>query len=281
MVKKLYIFLLFSIIPLSTYTMLLEEIDQAEERQDQLDYELCKAVFEKNIADIEKALQEGANPNTISPVNWPILSHAADFNAIDMAKILLTAGADVNKLNPDATTILSKAVGIDNVSLVTLFIQAGANVNAQVKYPWDDNENLRNKYTKTALMRAVCRGNLYAHAKFRYESTQIDAMVQHYYRDRIKIGIEDNIVIIKELLKAGADLDCTDYDDKTAFDYAKGNDAIEKLLRKEQLRRTRSQRMHWFCMGKKCPESIIFKLPKEIMQLIHKQLKSIEEAEIS
>lgn len=76
--------------------------------------------------DVERLLQEGANPNGYK---FTPLATAIVTGQPEMVEVLLRTGADINGYNSNYGELFKAAIKTDNDVIVRLFIQYGANIN--------------------------------------------------------------------------------------------------------------------------------------------------------
>lgn len=87
-------------------------------------------------AKIAELLRQGANPNAVSPEDWPAISLAAmraDDKGFTIVKMLVEAGADLNVRDANDETPLMNAISINNVDMVKYMIERGADFRATNK----------------------------------------------------------------------------------------------------------------------------------------------------
>lgn len=90
---------------------------------------LLWAVHENNVAEVQRLLAAGANPNAKNDYGLTPLAEAAVVNNTAIIKALLDAGAEPNALHFDGQTALMVIARSTNVDAAKLLIAKGANVN--------------------------------------------------------------------------------------------------------------------------------------------------------
>jgi ankyrin repeat protein len=90
---------------------------------------LFAAIRQGSVAETDRLLKAGANPNVVDADGTPALMGATLFGGADLVKLLLDRGADPNRSGVGGTTALMWAV--PNVEKVRLLVSHGANVNAR------------------------------------------------------------------------------------------------------------------------------------------------------
>ncbi|MBP7854490.1 ankyrin repeat domain-containing protein [Candidatus Babeliales bacterium] len=93
--------------------------------------DLFAAVYSKNIKEVQKAIDEGADVKALDNRQYTPLHWAAKNNALDIAALLIKSGADVNALDNRQYTPLHFAVSANALDVAKLLIDNEANVNAQ------------------------------------------------------------------------------------------------------------------------------------------------------
>jgi ankyrin len=89
------------------------------------------AVYNNDVALVERLLAAGANPNARNDYNSTPLVEAAVVGNPEVIRKLLKAGADVESPNADGQTALMVIARSNNVEAAKLLLKAGANVNAR------------------------------------------------------------------------------------------------------------------------------------------------------
>jgi ankyrin repeat protein len=105
------------------------------------------AVHHDDVAQVQKLLKEGANPNATNDYGATPLSEAAVTGNPAVLSALIKAGAEVNGVNPAGQTALMVLARTSNVAAVRVLLKAGARINA--------TEAVRGQ---TALMWAAAQG---------------------------------------------------------------------------------------------------------------------------
>jgi ankyrin repeat protein len=90
---------------------------------------LFAAIRQGSVAETDRLLKAGANPNVVDAGGTPALMGATLFGGADLVKLLLDRGADPNRSGVGGTTALMWAV--PNLEKVRLLVGHGANVNAR------------------------------------------------------------------------------------------------------------------------------------------------------
>lgn len=89
------------------------------------------AVYNNEVALVDRLLAAGANPNARNDYNSTPLVEAAVVGNPEVIGKLLKAGADVESANADGQTALMVIARSSNVEAAKLLLKAGANVNAR------------------------------------------------------------------------------------------------------------------------------------------------------
>ena len=90
---------------------------------------LFAAIRQGSVAETDRLLKAGANPDVVDAGGTPALMGATLFGGADLVKLLLDRGADPNRSGVGGTTALMWAV--PNLEKVRLLVGHGANVNAR------------------------------------------------------------------------------------------------------------------------------------------------------
>lgn len=189
--------------------------------------DILQSVKENDLEDVEKALKNGVDANTIDNGGRSLLLIATHNKNVEMAKLLVKYGADVNLQaeNKDSAFLLAGANG--QTEMVRLFLNNGARFD------------VFNRYYGSALIPACERGHI--------ETVQLLANTKNYPIDHVnRLGwtaLMEAVILgdgskkyqeIVEILKnAGAKLDIPDHDGITPLQHAqkRGFREIEDLLR--------------------------------------------------
>src|SRR5688572_22916218 len=95
-----------------------------------------RAVWEKDIEAVKKALQSGADVNALMGGDDPDFAGATPLmlavrlNWRPCTELLLQAGAEVNAADQDGATALHHAAQANAIEAIEVLLTAGANVNA-------------------------------------------------------------------------------------------------------------------------------------------------------
>lgn len=186
---------------------------------------LCEPAYNGDLAEVNRLLANGANPNSKTNNDWswsntPVLFLAAGNGHADVVSALLAAGVDPNlPLSGlrEGETPLMWAASNGHADAVKILLSAGAIVDAV------------NGKGLTSLTRAASGGHVKVvkillaaganpNAKY-FESAILPVVAEKGYNE-----------IVKMLLAAGASPFAKDRDGKSALDYAKSADFLDKKL---------------------------------------------------
>lgn len=89
------------------------------------------AVMLGDVAQVEKMLAQGEDPNKEIPGLGSLLYYACAVSNIDIVKALINANADLNAISPIGYTPLMMAVTNGQVEIVKVLLEAGADINVE------------------------------------------------------------------------------------------------------------------------------------------------------
>lgn len=92
---------------------------------------LCKPAADGNLAEINRLLAEGANPNSVNDNGMTALIVSAIEGHVEIARVLLAAGTNVNHANKEGITALMAASLFGYSEIVKVLLDGGADVNTQ------------------------------------------------------------------------------------------------------------------------------------------------------
>lgn len=191
------------------------------------DQDILELVRNNDISDVNQALENGADVNTVDGNNRSLLLIATNQGQIEMAKLLTKHGADVNQQaeNQDSPFLYAGASG--QTELLRLFLKNGARFD------------IFNRYNGSALIPACERGHV--------ETVRLLANTKNYPVDHInRLGwtaLMEAIVLgdgskkyqqIVQILKdAGANMTIPDHKGVTPLQHAqsRGFKEIVEILK--------------------------------------------------
>jgi hypothetical protein len=146
---------------------------------------LIQAARAGDIAQLEKLLAEGANPDQRVGVNgWTPLMHAIHKGQKESVRVLVQHGADVNAKTQNRGTALIEAAGYGYADIVATLLKAGA------------DPDVRDKDGYTALKRAI--GGVPDIDRFTVGHCQTDTvgvLLQHAPQLRLEHTLADDIAL--------------------------------------------------------------------------------------
>jgi len=89
------------------------------------------AVYEGNVAEVQRLIKAGANVSLANNYGATPMSLAAEAGNTEIIKMLLQAGADVESANADGQTALLAVSRTGNVEAAKLLVDRGAKVDAK------------------------------------------------------------------------------------------------------------------------------------------------------
>lgn len=185
------------------------------------DQEILNFVIHNDVSGATKALEKGANVNTVDQNKRSLLLIATNNRNLEMATLLVRFKADVNQQadNLDSPFLYAGASG--QTEMLKLFLANGARFD------------VFNRYNGTALIPACERGYV--------ETVHLLAYTKNFPIDHVNrlgwTGLMEAIVLgdgskkyqeIVQILKdAGAKMDIPDHNGKTPLDHAKAMGFME------------------------------------------------------
>ena len=186
----------------------------APKKNEMMQKDIVQLVRQNDISGVVKALENGANVNTIDNAKRSLLLIATMGKQIEMAKVLIKYKADVNQQaeNKDSAFLYAGASG--QTELVQLFLNNGARFD------------IFNRYNGSALIPACERGHV--------ETVRLLANTKNFPIDHVNrlgwtalmeaIVLRDGSIkyqqIVKILKDAGSRMDIPDHDGITPLHHA-------------------------------------------------------------
>ncbi|KAF2338950.1 ankyrin repeat domain-containing protein [Flavobacterium nitrogenifigens] len=186
----------------------------ASKKNEMMQKDIVQLVHQNDISGVVKALENGANVNTIDNAKRSLLLIATMGKQIEMAKVLIKYKADVNQQaeNKDSAFLYAGASG--QTELVQLFLNNGARFD------------IFNRYNGSALIPACERGHV--------ETVRLLANTKNFPIDYVNrlgwtalmeaIVLGDGSIkyqqIVQILKEAGSRMDIPDHDGITPLQHA-------------------------------------------------------------
>ena len=174
-----------------------------------------------NVDAVKKALDKGLDPNSISPIGYPLLQTAVADDHPEIVNLLLKYGADPKRKGCE--WLVETAINNDNFELAKLLIKAGAVVRRPADFCciWDD-----------PLVDAVGKNNLEMVNFLLTNGADANASGLSFKSALHSAATLGNIEIMKILLAAGANINQRDGFGRTALMFAceKGHFAAVEFL---------------------------------------------------
>ncbi len=209
-----------------------------------LELQLCEGVASGNVPEVRKLLALGVSPNALTNDHqMSVLMQAAGAGKVWMVRILLENGANPNYVSPQSKTVLHVAAAGGTGEVVTRLLAAGADPLAQGSNgatALHDAVWCRNTETVKALLHAYRAQNFNPDGQ--RNGLPLTMAVRDGNRAIVKLFLEagtdlrhpqfeaqpplieavlyGRVEIARMLLAAGADPDARDADGKSARDYA-------------------------------------------------------------
>jgi hypothetical protein len=207
---------------------------------------------------IGDALEEGSSyvGQTVLPRGgWTALMYAARQGALDAARALAESGADLDAQDPDGTPALTFAVINGHYDIAELLASKGANVNvpdrtgATPLYSAVDMHTLVTSFGRPELARAVTDGSIGAAKMLIAHGADVNAPLKTKILKRtyqagdarlaegatplMRAAKANDVVMMKLLIAAGADLDRANAAGETALHIAANSPATVQFLADE------------------------------------------------
>lgn len=207
---------------------------------------------------IGDALEEGYSyvGQTVLPRGgWTALMYAARQGAVDAAKALADCGADLNAQDPDGTPAISFAIINGHYDVAELLAARGADVNvadrtgATPLYSAVDMHTLVTSFGRPELPRAVTEGSVGAAKMLIARGANVNAPLKTKVLKRtyqagdgrlaegatplMRAAKAGDVVMMRVLIAAGADLDRTNAAGETALHIAANSPATVQFLADE------------------------------------------------
>lgn len=175
------------------------------------------AVLRKDLQEVRKLLEQGADPDIKNRKNYSVLHYAIMQKNFDLVQILLDGGADSNLKDESDSTPLHLAFIQNNIQMGRLLISYGADSNSA------------DQWNQTPLFRAILQ-NKWEFLKLLLESGA-DPNVQNNGGDTVLhwAAKGSNIDIINTLIDFGADVNRGDKFGQTPLFYAIKYSRIETM----------------------------------------------------
>ncbi len=207
---------------------------------------------------IGDALEEGYSyvGQTVLPHGgWTALMYAARQGALDSANALVESHADVNIADPDGTPAITFAIINGHYDVATLLADKGADVNladrtgATPLYSAVDMHTLVTSFGRPELPRAITDGSVGAAKMLIAHGANVNAPLKTKVLKRtyqagdgrlaegatplMRAAKSNDVVMMKLLIAAGADLDRANAAGETALHIAAGSPATARFLTDE------------------------------------------------
>lgn len=182
--------------------------------------QIFNAASNDNVESLRLLLEKGVNVNARDGLDKTPLMTAAESGNLENVKLLIEAGADVNSRNKFGDTALRLAVMGNRAPVVRKLVESGAKINTV------NDEGL------SPLVSSVINGRDDI-ALFLIQSGA-DANIDSRYPYRpalTQAAINWDEKLTEALLKAGADVNKTDYHGKTALQFALGRNGHEQVAK--------------------------------------------------
>jgi ankyrin repeat protein len=184
-----------------------------------LNESLKNAVAEKNLNEVKRLIEEGAEVNQVNEIDkTPLIFWTLWDRSGEILKEFIKAGADFHNVQAseyDVHGLLTEATLYNNLSACIELVKEGINVNNPVYNPDDTGLNI------SPLFAACQIGNLFLVRLFIISGAnvnQLDYAGSSVLMEAVKAK---HFEIVRELLLSNANITLIDQSNKTAIDYAK------------------------------------------------------------
>lgn len=180
--------------------------DKPAADQSKLTGELFTAIMDRNLAGVQKALANGADPSAYTEHGLSMLHHTVGQGRADIAQLLICAGADVNARHKTmGHTPLRDAAAFGMLPLMNVLLAAGADPNAPDQYGFTPLHMAAELRQKEAVRRLILAG-----ANVHAESSEAMGRRESILGAAMKHTESDPADIVQLLIAAGADVNRPD-----------------------------------------------------------------------
>lgn len=178
------------------------------------------AVYNNDVALVDRLLAAGANPNVRNDYNSMPLSEAAVTGNADVIRKLLKAGAAVEGANADGQTALMVVARSSNVEAAKLLIKAGAKVNAREQWRGQTALMWAAAQSQPEMVRLLIRHGADVNARSNLNNFERQVTAEPRMQQRPAGGLtpllyaarSGCLACAKELVRGGADVNVPDPD---------------------------------------------------------------------
>jgi len=210
------------------------------------------------------------NTRKLTPLMMLLLNHGRKSGIADIVKSFLSHGAEVNARALYGETPLYYAIKYSTPQIVEMLLEAGADVNAQISY--DDSSPLHAVFSKQGALdeKGALVKSLIAHgANPKLKDKEGVTPLHLILKERLSFNATDSAVysknftdqlmIIRELLRAGADMNAQNISEETPLMFAAYYNADPNIIR--------------FLLINGANKTIKNKFGRTVTDILHEELK--------
>jgi len=181
------------------------------------------AIDINSIKKVKMLIDAGAKINSKAGAknNTPLL--AAEYNTFEVVKTLINAGADIRITNKFRNDALQVFVGNDDINIISYLLKLGANVNAKNDRGLSPLHIAALKAKNPKIISLLLNKGAQINSLTLEKDTPLHYAAMSWFQD-------NNLDVIRRLIKAGADKKARDAKGNTPFDEAKAKKKSKEII---------------------------------------------------